>query len=541
MPGKQMAIDADLSSGLLTEAEARKRRRELELESNFFGSMDGAGKFVRGDAIAGLLITFINIIGGIFIGVMQQGMTFADATTTFTIMTVGDGLVSQIPALIVSVAAGFLVSKSGIEGTTDSALFGQLSGHPAALGMCAFLMALIGVLPGIPIIPFFLLAGACAYGAWSKSEKLQHAADEEAKVAAAQAIAASQGAAKEAESIPTSPKVDLIRLELGYALLGLVSKEYGNKLPDQINKLRLQYANDLGFVIPTIRLQDNLQITGDEYVIRIKETEAGRGTLRAAQLMVMDPKGESIHLAGEHTRDPSFGIPAMWITEDKRHEAETLGYTIVDPEVVLITHLSEVIKDNIADLLTYGDVQRMLDGMPEAYKKLLNDIVPSQISVGSIQRILQNLISERVSIRDLATILEGIAEGSSFSRNLSIMTEHVRSRLSRQISFAHIDSQGTLPILTLSPDWENAINESLIGDADNRQLALAPSKMQELINYIRQTYDSMSTRGEAPVLVTSPVVRPYVRSILERARPATVILSQTEVHPKIRVRNLGHV
>jgi flagellar biosynthesis protein FlhA len=373
LPGKQMAIDADLSSGLITETDARKRRKELELESNFFGSMDGAAKFVRGDAIASLLITFINIIGGIFIGVMQMGMSFSDATTTFTIMTVGEGLVSQIPALIVSVAAGLLVSKAGIEGTTDKALFGQLSGNPSAMGMVSFLMGVMGLLPGIPMIPFFLLSGACGYGAWRVTEN-QKLAQKNQDIEIANDNRKEKEAEEASENITSSPQVDLIRLELGYALLGLVSKEHGGKLPDQIRNLRIQYANDLGFIIPTIRLQDNLHLSGEEYIIRIKETEAGRGILRPGQIMIMDPRGEEITIPGEPTRDPTFGIPAMWITQDRKHEAETQGYTMVDPEIVLTTHLSEIIKDNVSELLTYADVQRMLENMPEAYKKLLNDI-----------------------------------------------------------------------------------------------------------------------------------------------------------------------
>jgi flagellar biosynthesis protein FlhA len=542
MPGKQMAIDADLSSGLLTEDEARKRRKEIESESNFFGSMDGAAKFVRGDAIAGLLITFINIIGGVIIGVAQKGMDIGNATHAYTLLTVGDGLISQIPALIVSTAAGLLVSKSGIDGSTDKALFGQLSAHPAALGMCSFLMGALALLPGIPMLPFLALAGATGIAAWFMSERQKNEINE-AKVLEEINKTAPEASNKNVPLDNTSvpPSVDTIRLELGYALLGLVSKDHGGTLPDQIRNLRIRYGQELGFVIPTIRLQDNLQLEGEEYVILIKETEAGRGTLRAGKLLAMDPQGGTVDLPGEQTKDPSFGIPATWVAPEYEPEANARGYTLVDPEIVLTTHMVEIIKDNVSELMTYGDVLKMLDNLPESYKKLLNDIVPSQISVGTIQRILQTLIGERVSIRDLTTILEGIAEASAFSRNLTNITEYVRTKLSRQITHNHLDENGVLPILTLSPQWEQEIINSLVGDSENRQLAMAPSTMQDFINRIKSVYEEMSFKGETPVLVTSALVRPFVRSILERSRSSTVIMAQTEVHAKARLRNLGQV
>lgn len=542
MPGKQMAIDADLSAGIINEVDAKKRRKELESESNFYGAMDGAAKFVRGDAVAGLLITFINIIGGVIIGVVQNEMNFVDASRTYTMLTVGDGLVSQVPALVVSTAAGLLVSKAGIEGATDRALFGQLSAYPTALGMSSFLMVAMGLLPGIPMLPFLLLSGITGSASWFLSrrnmEQQQADAVEQPTDSAEEVLATPKQHA--ADIMTSAPQLDAIRIEMGYGLLALLNQEKGHRITDQIRNLRQQMAEDLGVIIPSVRLQDNLHLEANEYVIRVKELEAGRGELRPNCFLVMDPDGKSITLNGEHTREPSFGLPAMWITEIEKNQAQILNYTIVEAPTVLTTHLSEVIKDNMWDLLTYGDVQKLLDACSDAYKKLLNDIVPGQITVGGIQRILQNLVSERVSIRDLSTILEGIAEASAFSRNLSMITEHVRLRLGRQITMSHVDSSNTLNIITLPGEWEQLFADSLTGsDADSRQLAMAPSLIQEFINCVRQTYDRLSMKGETPILVCTALVRPFIRSILERVRPGTILMSQNEVYPKVKIKNLG--
>jgi len=541
MPGKQMAIDADLAAGMIDESEARRRRKEIESESNFYGAMDGAAKFVRGDAIAGLLITFINIIGGIIIGVAQNNMSFGDAFHTYTLLTVGDGLVTQIPALIVSMASGLLVSKAGIEGATDKALYRQLSAYPTALGMASFVMAAMGLLPGIPITPFIILASLAGYASWnSYQEQLnvenkknldQHVKDtDEDKKASQQATT----------PVITLP-LDMIRLELGYGLLTLLNGEKNRQLGEQIKNLRTQLQQEMGIYLPQVRIQDNMQLGNNEYVIRIKELDAGKGYLKPGELMIMDPRAEPITLRGEHTREPSFGLPAMWISGSAKADAENLGYTIVEPSVVLTTHLTEVIKDNIGELVTFADVQKLLDDMSETYKKLLNDVVPGQITVGGIQRVLQNLVGERVSIRDLPTILEGIAEACNFSRNIVTITEHVRLRLSRQITFSNADNEGVLNIVTLSPQWEQIISDSVVGDGDARQLALPPSQMQEFIFRCNETYDRLAMMGEMPVLVTTAYIRSFIRSILERVRPSVVIMSQNEVHPKVKIRSLGQL
>jgi flagellar biosynthesis protein FlhA len=535
MPGKQMAIDADLSAGLIDEQEAKLRRRQLEEESSFYGAMDGAAKFVRGDAIAGLLITFINLAGGLIIGVGQMGVSFGEAAESYTLLTVGDGLVSQIPALVVSTAAGLLVAKAGVADRTDRALFGQLSAHPRALATTSGLLALLAVLPGLPMAPFLLLSGASGGLAWQLSRR------SEREAAAAEEEAAAAAPAPAEEPISNALAMDPLRLELGYGLLPLIGEAGGPKLTDQIKALRRQLAGELGFVMPPVRIQDNIQLPANTYVVKLKEIETGRGELRPNQLLVLDPKGDKIGLPGEETTEPTFGLPAKWIGEHLREEASFRGLTVVDPATVLTTHLTEVIKDNLAELLSFAETQKLLDELSKDYQKLIDDLVPARISVGGIQRVLQTLLAERVSIRDLALIVEAIGEAVSSSQNFIVITEHVRARLARQISNANTAESGYIPILSLSPDWEQAFGEALIGQGDERQLAMAPSKLQAFIARLREVFEQHAMRGELPVLITSPLVRPYVRSIIERFRPATVVLSQNEIHAKARIRTLGQV
>lgn len=541
MPGKQMAIDSDLSSGLITEEEAKDRRSKLEQESTFFGAMDGAAKFVRGDAIAGLLITFVNIIGGIVIGTVSQGLSLGDAAATYTILTIGDGLVSQIPALIVSVGAGLLVSKAGVEGSAEQALFQQLSAYPRALAMSAGLMLALGMVPGIPLLPFLTLAtiaGGLSYYAF----KAQAAEAEQAAAAAQIPLPGEAGAPVPAEEpISKALAMDTIRLELGYGLLPLVQGDGSNKLTDQIKGLRRQLAEDMGYVLPAVRIQDNLQLPANQYVVKIKEIEAGNGDVRPGLMMCMDPTGSTITLPGEATTEPTFGLPAMWIDEQYREEAHFKGYTVVDAPTVITTHITEIIKDNMPDLMNYAETQKLLDEMPPEYQKLVADVVPGQISVGGLQRVLQNLLSERVSVRDMPAILEGIAEAAAFTKNVAHITEHVRSRLARQLCDVNTNQSGVMPLVTLSPDWEQAFGAALMGDGEDKQLAMPPSQLQEFIAAVRAKYDELSEQGEIPVLLTSPAIRPYVRSVVERFRAQTVVMSQNEIHPKARIKTLGQI
>ncbi|MEJ2120803.1 MAG: flagellar biosynthesis protein FlhA [Alphaproteobacteria bacterium] len=536
MPGKQMAIDADLSAGLINEDEARSRRKALEDESTFFGSMDGAAKFVRGDAIAGLIITFINIVAGIIIGVAQQDLSLGDAARSYTVLTVGDGLVSQIPALIVSTAAGLLVSKSGVVGSTDKALFAQLGGYPRALGVSASLMGALALLPGIPMVPFMALAGLTGGAAYMLNRRQEQAVMDEAAAAEAEAEALPTE-----EPISTALHIDQIRLELGYGLLALINQDQDQRLTDQIKALRRQIAGEMGFVMPAVRIQDNMQLPANTYVVRVKDIEAGRGDARPGMLLVMDPRGEKIALPGEDTTEPTFGLPAMWVDAGHREEAQFKGYTVVEPSTVVTTHLTEVIKDNMAELLSYAETKKLLDELEEGQRKLVEDLVPNQIAIGGIQRVLQNLLSERISIRDLPTILEGVADACAHTRNLTLITEHVRMRLARQICEANTSVQGHLAIVQLSPEWEQAFAEAIVGEGDERQLAMSPSKLQEFILALNQSMERQAMMGESPVLLTSPMIRPYVRSIVERVRPVTTIMSQNEVHPKARIKTLDTI
>ncbi|USG60509.1 flagellar biosynthesis protein FlhA [Sneathiella marina] len=537
MPGKQMAIDADLSAGMINEDVARTRRKDLEDESSFFGAMDGASKFVRGDAIAGLLITFINIIGGIIIGVAQEGLTFADAANSYTLLTVGDGLVSQVPALIVSVAAGLLVSRGGVTGTADKALLGQLGGYPRALGMSSFLLIGLSLLPGVPMIPFLVLAGGTGYAAYSLTKR--QVAE---KVEEEQLMIESQKAAVPAEEpIASALLIDDLRLELGYGLLTLINDNEGYRLTDQIKALRRQIASEMGFIMPSVRILDNMQLPANNYLLRVKEVEAGSGDVRPNNMLVMDPQGLPIDLPGEETTEPTFGLPAVWVDEGQREEASFRGYTVVDPATVITTHLTEILKDHMPDLLSYAETQKLLDDLPAQHQKLVADLIPNQISVSGVQRILQSLLSERVSIRDLPTILEGISEATGYTQNINMITEHVRARLSRQISAINSADDGYIPLITLTPQWEQNFAEAIIGQGEERQLSMAPSLLQEFIATVRQNFDTLASQGHNPVMLTSPAIRPYVRSIVERFRPTTVVMSQNEIHPKAKLKTLAQV
>ncbi len=540
MPGKQMAIDADLSAGLIDEDEARKRRKELEDESAFFGAMDGASKFVRGDAIAGMLITFINIIGGIIIGVAQQNMALGEAANNYTLLTVGDGLVSQIPALIVSTAAGLLVSKAGMKGSANDELAKQFTFYPRALGMSAAVMVFLAILPGMPKLPFIALAIFMGFLAYRSANKKRRIKEQEIIASAAEQAKENEEPAE--APISDSLKIDDLKLELGYGLLDLVREENGgDRLTDQIKALRKQLALDLGFIMPPVRILDNMQLEPNQYKVKVKEVEAGSGTVYSNLLMVMDPAGKMIELPGQQTLEPTFGLPATWIEPALRDEAELKGYSIIDPSTVISTHITEIIKTNVADLLSYANVQSLLKNLGEEHQKLVDDLVPNQVSVSTIQRVLQILLSERISIRDLPTILEGIAQIASPGASPQFIAEHVRSRLARQICAANLNGSGALPLLTLSPQWEQDFAQSLVGEGNERHLAMAPSRLQEFINAVQSAFENAAQMGEIPVLITSPNIRPHVRAIIERFRPQTVVMSQNEVHPRIKLQTIGAI
>jgi len=537
MPGKQMAIDADLSSGLITQDIARARRKDLELESTFFGAMDGASKFVRGDAVAGLIILGVNIVGGMLIGVFQHHVSFATAASSYTVLTIGEGLVGQVPSLLISLAAGFLVSKAGVEGSADKALVAQLATNPISLGMVSATAGAMGIVPGMPLLPFAAIALGAGVLAW----RTAHRPPPPAPTAAGTPGAAGAPAEAAEEPISTALAIDDVKIELGYGLLGLINELDGRKLTDQVRALRRTLAQDYGFVMPSVRILDNMRLPSQGYALRIKEMEAGTGEVRIGSLMAMDPRGGQVALPGEHVREPAFGLPATWIDDSLREEATFRGYTIVDPATVLTTHLTEVLKDNMADLLSYAEVQKLLKELGPEQKKLADELIPSIVTVTTLQRVLQALLKERVSIRDLPTILEGAGEAAPHTSGVTALVEHVRGRLARQLCWQNRGEDGALPIVTMTPEWEQAFNDALIGNGDEKQLALPPSKLQAFIRAVRDTFERAAQNGESGVLLTSPQIRPYVRSIVERFRGQTVVMSQNEIHPRAKLKTIGQV
>ena len=550
MPGKQMAIDADLAAGLIDEKSAKSRRKELEDESTFFGAMDGANKFVRGDAIAGLIITFINLIGGMVVGILQKGLTFDVAVQTYTILTIGDGLVSQIPSLIISMSAGLLVTKAGTSGTTDKLIFGQLGKYPQALMMTSIVTGLMAFLPGLPFIPFAIISGViggAAYGIYNTNNQEGMAASYGVS-GGTPAMAGSVGEGEAADTGEDSEKIsdvlqiDLIRLEIGYGLMPIVSNNNGHNLTEQIKGLRKQIVQEYGFVMPAVRIQDNIQLDTDTYVIKIKELEAGRGVVRPGKLMIMDPQGSDVDIPGESTKEPAFGLPAKWIDESYKEEALFNNCTVVDPSTVITTHLTEQIKENITDLLSYSETQKLLDKLADEHKQLVKDVIPDIVSVATLQKVLQNLLSEMISIRDLPNILESIADAARANKNLMAMTEAVRVQLSRQICHHNTNREGFIPIVALSPEWERVFIESLVDDGSgDKQLSMQPSKLQEFVKSVKKAFDDQAIKGHIPVLLTSAYTRPYVRSVVERFRPATVVMSQNEIHYKAKIRTLDSI
>ena len=532
MPGKQMAIDADLSSGAINERAARQKRKELEEESAFYGAMDGAAKFVRGDAIAGIIITVINIVGGLAIGIMRHGMPLSEAASTFTTLTVGDGLVSQIPSLLVSTAAGIVVTKGGTDGSADVMLVRQLGGNPKPLAIAGVLSALFAFMPGLPAMPFLVIAIAAGFGAWMRYKVAIDDTDGDVTEVSAEPATA---------PISEIMKLDLLRLELGFGLLPLTSGE-NPQLTEQIKALRRTVATEMGFVTPPVRIQDNIHLPSERYVIRLKEIEIGAGEVKPGRLLAMSPSGGAPALPGDKTTEPAFGLPAVWIDPALKAKAIAMKCTVVDPPSVVVTHLSELVRQNLPDLLTYVATQALLDDLPREQQKLVNDLIPSQVTLSTVQRVLQALLAERVSIRDLPTILESIQEGYSLGlRGVQTLTGHVRVRLSRQICNAVVGPAGYIPMITLSPEWEAEFMNHITGPAEERRLAMPPSMLNAFVGKLRDIFNTVSTSGEVPVIVVSTPVRDAMRSIVERVRPSVSVLSQSEIYPRSRIKTVATI
>lgn len=541
LPGKQMAIDADLSAGLLTEVQARERRKSLEEESAFFGSMDGASKFVRGDAVAGLIITVINVIGGVSIGMLQNDMSFTGAAETYTILTVGDGLVSQIPALIISLAAGLLVSKGGNVGSAEKALIEQLAGYPKAIGVASGLMFLLGLVPGLPFIPFAFLGGCLAgiaYGIprWAAQREAEVRQKEEADKAAAETAKSD----RDGDALSEALRVDPISLEVGTGLISLLSEDVGGILP-KIRGLRQRFAADHGFLIPPVRMKDTLHVDPQSYSIKIQGTEVGSGRLYKDQVLLINSAGGDIPIDGEDTVDPTFGIPARWVSVEDHERAEALGFTVVDPGSVLITHASEIIKEYMPTLLTYAETQKLLDEVSPEHAKLVQELVPGTIPVSLLQKILGNLLSEQISIKNLPIILEGIAEALQTTRNPVLVTEQVRQKLAIQICNMLKDSSGLIPIISISARWEQVLLEGVIADGDDRRFSMSPADAQDFMNAARSKIKEYASRDEWPAILVAPEVRPYVASLFNRISPNTPIISHAELHRKAAVQVVDQI
>ena len=535
MPGKQMAIDADLSAGMINEEQARARRRELEDENNFFGAMDGASKFVRGDAVAAIIITLVNAVGGIVIGTLRHGLSLSQAATFYTTLTIGDGIVSQIPALIVSLGAGMLVTKGSVRGSTDRAFIAQLGGHAKPLLLAAGLAALFAVLPGLPFLPFMALSVATGGAGLlvSRAER-QRARD------AAAAKASGTAEAVLEDPITDLLRVDELRLELGMGLVSLTAGP-GGGLTDKIRKLRRSIALDYGFLLPPVRLKDNMDLPSGAYSLQVQGVEVARETLMLGRQLAFSPSGEKLVIPGDDTLEPSFRIPARWIDHAQRAEAVRQNLTVVDIETVLVTHLAETVKAHMSQLMTYAATQKLLEGLGAEHQKLVSDLVPGVVSVATVEKVLSSLLAERVSIRHLPVILEAIHEAAGFTRNPSLIAEHVRARLSLQICRALQGEDGLIAVLPLSPQWERELSEAVIADGDARSFVLPPSRAQDFVQAVRTRLGAAAARGSWPAILTGTDIRPFVRAMIERINPGIAVISHAEVHARGRLRTVDQI
>jgi flagellar biosynthesis protein FlhA len=534
MPGKQMAIDADLGAGIIDEDEARARRKVLEEESAFFGAMDGASKFVRGDAVAGIIITLINVVGGILIGMTSHSLSISQAAANYTVLTIGDGLITQIPALVVSLAAGLLVTKGGTKGATNEAVLSQLSNFPRALYMAAALCFGVGWLPGFPLAVFLPLSATMAAMGYMMQQL--NAEKERAEAAAADADAIAPPAE---DTVADMLRVDDVRLNLGAGLVPLITSSDA-ALPGKVRSLRNLFIKDFGFVLPPVRIKDDANLPNNTYSISLQGVETARGEVRPMMMMVIDPSGAPIELPGEQTREPTFGLNAVWVDEARASEAELQGLTVVDPESVITTHLTEVIKEHMPEILTYAATQELIEGQSKEYQKLLNDSSSSSPSV-MLQHVLQSLLSERVSIRNLPRIIEAVAEASATTQNIRTVVEHVRTKLAKQICQSLADPQGYVPVITLGADWERELSNSITNTNGEETFLMSPQRVQEFVLAARQEIQKFSSGDHWPALLVSPATRPYVRSIFERVSPMTQVISHNEVHRKASLRTVGNV
>jgi flagellar biosynthesis protein FlhA len=540
MPGKQMAIDADLNTGQITDEEARRRRAEIAQEADFYGAMDGASKFVKGDAMAGILITLINLVGGIVIGVVQQGLPFGEAAHKFSLLTVGDGLCAQIPALLISVATGILVTRSASEKDLGNDIAGQILEQRKAPMVAGAVICAFALIPALPKVPFLLIGGAFFAVGWAlrgqptakEREVTERAAAESASQEQAQ-LPAPRDAALDALAL------DPLELAIGFGLVPLVNQQAGGTLLARVGTIRRQIASELGMVIPAVRIRDDVALDSHEYVIRVRGTEVARGGVMAGHQLAMDPGDAIGALDGVPTTEPAFGLPAVWIRDAQRAEAEALGWTVVDAESVVVTHLTEVIRANASELLTRQETRQLLDQLKEVNAAVVDEVVPDVLSLGEIQRVLQALLREGVSVRDLGAIVEGIGDKARLTRDPAMLAEYARQALGRTIVAPYLDLEGTLRAVALDPAIEQEVAEALVQTADGEFLAMDPTRAATLVQACADQMEHALSRGTRPVLLCSARVRRHLRRLCEQRLPQLAVCSYNEIALGVSVETTG--
>jgi flagellar biosynthesis protein FlhA len=535
MPGKQMSIDADLNSGLINEQEARKRRKEIEAEADFYGSMDGASKFVRGDAVAGIVITIINIIGGLAIGVLQKHLGLAEAAQTYTMLTVGDGLVSQIPALIISTAAGIVVTRNSSGRNMGTEMATQLFIKPRAVAIVAVILGVLGLIPGMPTLPFFFMGGTLGLVSWAitrfgkeKQEKERAQIEEEALK-------------PKKENIENLLPLDLVELEVGYALINIVESDQSGDLLERIVSIRKQFAVDLGIIVPSIHIRDNLQLEPGEYRVLIKGNKVGGGFLRADCHLAMDPGNVIQPIDGIPTREPAFGLDAMWISKGQKEEAELAGYTVVDLPTVMATHLTEIVRGHAHELFGRQEADGLIENFKKTYPKVVDELVPGQLTLGAVVKVLQNLLKEQISIRDLLSIFEALADDVHRTKDPDLLTESVRKALARHITSKYMSDDGQVQVITLDPRLEELIANSLLQTEAGVQLVMDPSTAQRMLSEIAHTIESHPEIAAQPILLTSPTARRHLYKLTSRFIPQLIVLSHNELSAEAHVTSVGLV
>jgi flagellar biosynthesis protein FlhA len=539
MPGKQMAIDADLNTGQITDEQARKRREEISQEADFYGAMDGASKFVKGDAMAGILITGINLIGGIVIGVMQMGMPFGEAAQHFSLLTVGDGLCAQIPALLISVATGILVTRSSSEKDLGSDVAGQLLDQRKAPLVAGVVIMAFGLVPALPTLPFLLIGGMFFAVGWTLRKAPNRAEREETAKAAAVALPVGGETATPRDAALDALALDPLELAIGFGLVPMVDQQAGGTLLQRVGTIRRQIASELGMVIPPVRIRDDVSLDSHEYVVRVRGSEVARGGVMPGHHLAMDPGDAMGQLPGIPTTEPAFGLPAVWVPESGRAEAEALGWTVVDPESVLVTHLTENIRAHASELLSRQETRQLLDQLKEVNAAVVDEVVPDVLSVGEIQRVLQALLREGVSVRDLGAVVEAIGDKARLTRDVAMLAEYARQALGRTIVAPYLDSETTLRAIALDPALEQDVAESLVQTADGEFLAMDPVRAHALVDSTAELVEQALARGGRPVMLCSARVRRHLRRLFEQRLPQLAVCSYNEIAPGVSVETVG--